>query len=179
MDALLGLFKHEIPALVHASRSDEILNALKAFRDGADLPVTLFGAADAYRIPEDLRKRGVSVASGPGVLRADHGATVNTAAVLADAGVKVILQSGSASGTQFLRLNAASAARQGLSPQDALRAITLSPAEALHVEGRLGSIDTGKDADLVILSGDPLELTSHVEAVFVDGKLVYDGKSVH
>jgi imidazolonepropionase-like amidohydrolase len=179
LDSLADLFRHKIPAFVHASRSDEIMTALKVFRDGADLPVTLLNAADAYRIPEEIRKRGVTVISGPSVLRMDHGKTVNAAAALTDAGVRLAMQTGSASGTQFLRLNAAQAVRAGLSPTEALRSITLSAAEVLHVQDRLGSLDAGKDADIVVLSGDPMELTSHVQAVFVDGKRVYNGNNAH
>lgn len=169
-----ALFRGEIPAFVHADRSDEILTALKVFRDENDLPLTLVGASDAFRVSEDIRKRAVGVAIGPEILKQDHGKPVNMPATLSEAGIRVMLEGGSSSGTQFLRLNAANAVRCGMDPSEALKAITLMPATALHVQERLGSIDPGKDADVVILSGDPLELTSRVEKVLVNGKVVYD-----
>ena len=170
------LFRGEIPAFVHAGRADEIVNALNLFRDEFDVRMTLVDAPDCFRVVEDIRKRGVPVALGPDVTVADRGRTVNDADVLARAGVSVLFQTSSASGSAFLRQNAAVAVRAGLDPIEALRALTMAPARALRVENRLGSIEPGKDADLVVLNGDPLDLTSRVEAVLIDGKVVYDGK---
>jgi len=175
-EPLAGMFRGDIPAFVHVNRADEILAALKVFRDENNLPLTLVDAADGFRVAEEIRKRGASVVLGPEILRNDQGKTVNNAQALSNAGVSVLFASGSGSGTQFLRLNAANAVRNGMDPAEALRALTLTPARTLHVEDRLGSIEIGKDADLVILSGDPLEVTSHVEKSLVNGKVVYDAK---
>lgn len=175
-EPLAALFRGEIPALVHADRADEILSALKVFRDENNLPLTLLNADDGFRVAEEIRKRNTPVILGPEILRNDQGLTVNNAQALSQAGVPVLFAGSSGSGTQFLRLNAANAVRNGLDPDAALRAITLIPARTLHVEDRLGSIEVGKDADLVILNGDPLELTSRVEKTLVNGKVVYDAK---
>ncbi|MCW3051197.1 MAG: amidohydrolase, partial [Chthonomonadales bacterium] len=175
-EPLAAMFRGEIPAFVHANRADEILAALKVFRDENSLPLTLVDAADGFRVAEEIRKRSASVVLGPEILRNDKGQTINNAEALSHAGVPVLFGSGSGSGTQFLRLNAAHAVRNGMDPVEALRALTLTPARILHVEDRLGSIDLGKDADLVILSGDPLEVTSRVEKALVNGKVVYDAK---
>jgi len=169
-----ALFRGEIPAFVHASRADEILTALKVFRDENDLSLVLVGATDSYHVSDELHRRNASVAFGPEILKQDPGATVNLPGVMSLGGVPVLLESNSSSGTQFLRLSAINAVRNGMEPAAALRAITLSPAIALHVQDRLGSIEPDKDADLVILSGDPLEATSRVEMVYVNGKVVYD-----
>jgi imidazolonepropionase-like amidohydrolase len=175
-EPLAALFRGEIPAFVHAGRADEILAALKVFRDENSLSLTLVDAGDGFRVAEEIRKRSASVVLGPEILRTDRGRIVNNADALAQAGVPVLFAGGSGSGTQFLRLNAAYAVRNGMDPAEALRALTLTPARTLHVEDRLGSIDVGKDADLVILSGDPLEVTSRVEKVLVNGKVSYDAK---
>lgn len=175
-EPLAGMFRGDIPAFVHVNRADEILAALKVFRDENSLPLTLVDAADGFRVAEEIRRRGASVVLGPEILRNVDGKTVNNAQALSNAGVSVLFASGSGSGTQFLRLNAANAVRNGMDPAEALRALTLTPARTLHVEDRLGSIEVGKDADLVILSGDPLEVTSHVEKSLVNGKVVYDAK---
>jgi imidazolonepropionase-like amidohydrolase len=176
LEPLAPLFRGEIPAFVHAGRADEIVNAVKLFRDEFDLPMTLVGGQDSFRVVEEIRKRGASVALGPDVMASDRGRPVNDADVLSRAGVPVLFQSSSASGSAFLRLNAAAAVRNGLDPVEALRAMTIYPARALRVENRLGSIEAGKDADLVILSGYPLNLASRVQRVMVDGKVVYDAK---
>ncbi len=176
MEPFAALFRGDIPAFIHVGRADEIMNALKLFRDEFDVPVTLVDAPDSFRVVEEIRKRDASVALGPEVTLRDKGKLVNSADLLARAGVRVLFQTSSSSGTQFLRLNAASAVHNGLDPTEALRALTLNPARVLHVDDRLGSIEAGKDADLVILNGDPLDLTSRVEKVFVNGKVVYDAK---
>jgi imidazolonepropionase-like amidohydrolase len=175
-EPLAAMFRGEIPAFVHANRADEIMAALKVFRDENSLPLTLVEAADGFRVAEEIRKRNTSVVLGPEILRTDKGQIVNNAEALSHAGVSVQFASGSGSGTQFLRLSAANAVRHGMDPEEALRALTLNPARTLHVENRLGSIEVGKDADLVILNGDPLEVTTHVEKAIVNGKVAYDAK---
>jgi len=171
-----ALFRGEIPAFVHVGRADEIVTALKVFQDEFDLPLTLVDAPDSFRVVDEIRKRTASVALGPDVTQRDKGKPINNADVLTRAGIRVLFQTSSASGAQFLRLNAANAVRNGLDPTEALRALTLYPARVLHVEDHLGSIEAGKDADLVILNGDPMDLTSRVEKVLVNGKVVYDAK---
>ena len=82
--------------------------------------------------------------------------------------------SGATSGTQYLPMNAAYAVRYGMDEDKAFRAVTIYPAELLHVNDRIGSIDVGKDADLVILSGEPFDFTSRVEKVIVNGRIVFE-----
>ena len=161
---------------MHASRADEIVNALKLFRDEFELPMTLVDAPDSFRVVEEIRKRDVAVALGPDVTQVDRGRTVNNAEALSRAGIPILFQTSSASGAASLRLNAAQAVRAGLNPTEALRALTIFPARALHVQERLGSIEAGKDADLVILDGDPLSFTSRIRTVLIDGKVVYNAK---
>jgi imidazolonepropionase-like amidohydrolase len=170
-----ALFAKQIPALVHAGRSDEITNALKVFCDESGFPVVLVGASDGFRIPNEIRRRGAAVALGPQSIRQVGGGRVNMAQKLAEAGVTTLFQSSSPSGAELLRLNAALAVRGGMNPNDALQALTISPARALMVADRIGSIEVGKDADLVILSGDPWQVISRIRMVLVNGKVAYNG----
>ena len=175
LEPFAALFAKQIPALVHAGRSDEITNALKVFCDESALPVVLVGAGDGFRIPDEIRRRGASVALGPQSIRQVGGARVNMGQKLSEAGISTLFQSSSPSGAELLRLNAALAVRGGMNPHDALQALTITPARALMVADRIGSIEVGKDADLVILSGDPWQVSSRIRKVLVNGKVAYNG----
>ena len=96
------------------------------------------------------------------------------AAVLSKAGVKVAIQTDEFSAVRYIRLNAAVAINEGMSDDEALRAITLTPAEMLRVDDRVGSIAVGKDADLVVLSAHPFDVAhSRVERVLIEGEVVF------
>ncbi|RPH49243.1 MAG: amidohydrolase, partial [Planctomycetota bacterium] len=97
------------------------------------------------------------------------------AGALAKAGVKLAFQTDSLPyGTSYLWYQAAVAVKNGLSRAEALRAATLAPAEILGLGTRLGSIEKGKDANLVLLTGDPLDAQSWVDTVLIEGKVVYE-----
>jgi len=174
LELLRSLFKRQSVALVHANRADEIHNALKVFRDEYNLDVVILGGDDGYRVIPDLRKYNVGVAIGPDILRYDKGRAINNADLLTQGGLQVALHTSATSGAQHLAMNAAYAVRYGMDKDKAFRAITGYPAELLHVDDRIGSIDVGKDADLVILSGEPFDFTSRVEKVIVDGRIVFE-----
>lgn len=174
LEALRGLFKHEMPALVHANRADEIRNALKVFREEYNLDVIILGGDDGYRVIPELRKYNVGVAVGPNIIRYEKGKPINNAELLTQNGLHVSFHTSATSGTQYLPVNAAYAVRYGMDEDKAFRAVTTYPAELLHVDNRIGSIDVGKDADLVVLSGQPFDFTSRVEKVFVDGRIVFE-----
>ena len=176
LEPFATLFRKDAPAFVHVNRADEIINALKVFRDEFELDVALLDVSDGFRVTEEIQKRNATAALGPNVTRREKGKLINNADALARAGVRVLFYSSATSGTQFLRLNAAYAVRNGLDSTEALRALTIYPARTLKIDDKLGSIEVGKDADLVILSGDPLDIKSRVEKVLIKGKVVYDGK---
>lgn len=174
LELLRGLFRHQMPALVHAGRADEIHNALQVFRDEYNLDVVVLGGEDAYRVAEDLKKYNVGVCVGPNVLLYDKGKPISNADLLSRQGLRVAFHTSASSGTQYLLMHAAYAVRHGMDPDKAFRAITSCPAELLHVDDRIGSLEAGKDADLVILSGDFFDLTSRVEMVFINGRVVFE-----
>ena len=174
LELMRGLFERKMPALVHAGRADEIRNTLKVFRDEYNLDVIILGGGDGFRVTDELRKYNVGVAIGPDILRYEKGKAINNADLLTRSRLRVALHTSATSGTQYLPMNAAYAVRHGMDEDNAFRAVTIYPAELLHVDDRIGSIDEGKDADLVILSGEPFDFRSRVEKVIVNGRIVVE-----
>jgi imidazolonepropionase-like amidohydrolase len=174
LELLRGLFQRKMPAVVHASRADAIVTALQVFDEEYNLDVLILGGHDSYRIVPELKKHRARVAIGPEILQYDKGKAINNADILVRNGLRVAFHTSATSGTQYLPEGAGYAVRHGMDRNKALRAITSYPAEMLYVDGQIGSIDVGKDADLVILSGEPFEFTSRVEKVIVNGKIVFD-----
>ncbi len=116
----------------------------------------------------------MGVAVGPSVIIYEKGKPINNADLLSRQGLRVALHTSASSAAQFLLMNAAYAVRYGMDQDKAFRAVTSYPAELLHLEDRVGSIDVGKDADLVILSGEPFDFASRVEKVLVNGRIVFE-----
>jgi imidazolonepropionase-like amidohydrolase len=178
-EVLAAALKGEIPVRIEAHRADDILNALR-LADEFRFKLVLERATEGARLAREIAARQVPVVWGPVLLpgppRLD---TLNHspagAAALARAGVRVALVTAGQSGltSRFLLENAAAASGFGMKPEDALRAVTLTAAEVLGVADRLGSIEPGKDADLVVLSALPWSPTAKVEQVFVNGAPVY------
>ncbi len=174
LEPFRALFRKECVAAVHATRADEILNALRVFKDEYGLDGFIVQGDDAWRIADEIKKRGWGVAVGPVMIAREEGEVRNNAQILARSGVTVAFQTDSASGTRFLPVNASYAVRYGLSATEALRALTSGAARCLKLEDRIGSIQAGRDADLVIWSGDPFDLSSKVEKVIVSGRVVFE-----
>lgn len=174
LELMRGLFERRMPALVHADRADEIRNTLKVFRDEYNLDVVILGGGDGFRVMDELRKYNVGLAIGPDILRYEKGRAINNADLLSRSMLRVALHTSATSGTRYLPMNAAYAVRHGMDQDNAFRAVTIYPAELLHVDDRIGSIDAGKDADLVILSGEPFDFRSRVEKVIVNGRIVFE-----
>jgi imidazolonepropionase-like amidohydrolase len=178
---LARVLKGEIPLQIEAYRVADILNALR-LKDEFGIPLVLLGCSEGYRIPDEIARRHVPVIvapvslsfSGPAPLRYGEHSRAN-AAVLAKAGVNVALGVGGADGlhSKFVRACAAVAAANGLDRDLALRAVTVNAAEILGASNRIGTIADGKDADLVLLDGDPLSTLSTVEMVVLDGAVAY------
>jgi imidazolonepropionase-like amidohydrolase len=178
---LARVLKGELPLQIEAHRVADILNALR-LKDEFAVSLVLLGCSEGYRIPGEIARRHVPVIvapvslsfSGPAPVRYGEHSRAN-AAVLAKAGVKVALGVGGTDGLQskFVRACAAIAAANGLDRDLALRAVTANAAEMLGVSNRLGTIAEGRDADLVLLDGDPLSTLSTVETVVLDGAVVY------
>ncbi len=188
MEALIPVLEGKTPVLVHCERRDDILTALR-IADEFNLRLILDGATDAYKVLDEIKKRDIPVIvedlfRGVGSIE-DAGFDPRTPARLSEAGIRIAFRSqidagwytpGSGEAGGDLLEIAAFAVRNGMDTEKALRAVTIDAAEIIGMEDRIGSLEPGKDADLLILRGHPLKTRSIPEAVFIDGKLVYQRK---
>ena len=174
LEALLPVLAREIPLKAHAHQANDIFTALRIARE-FDLRLTLEHVTEGHLIADELAKeKDVPMAVGPSLTFASKFELQNkswsTPAVLTAAGCHVsIITDSSVIPQQYLPLCAGMAIKAGMDPFDALKAITLNPAEHIGVADRVGSLEVGKDADLVITAGSPFEVLTEVKAVFIDG----------
>lgn len=179
MDMLVKLLKGEVRALVTAHRVSEILAALRLQKEFG-FKMVLDGAAESHLLLDEIKAAGVPVILHPSMIRPGgdaESASLETAARLRDAGIPFALQSGFESyvpKTRVVLFEAALYAANGLTFEQALGAITIEAAKILGIDGRVGSLAAGKDADVVLFDGDPFEYTSHVCKVVLDGRVVSD-----
>jgi imidazolonepropionase-like amidohydrolase len=176
LENLAKVLRKEIPLRVHAHRADDILTVLRLKRE-FDIDVTIEHCTEGHHIADYIAKHDVRVSVGPTLstrskveLKDKDWTTIK---VLMDAGVPCSLTTDHpVVGIDYLVTSAIHAIRNGITEQQALTAITLDAAKHLGVEDRVGSIERGKDADLVIWSGNPFDLRSKPETVFINGKIV-------
>jgi imidazolonepropionase-like amidohydrolase len=177
LEALGRVLKKEIPLLATVQRATDIENALRISRE-FDIRIVLDGAAESYLVVDDIKAAGVPVILHPTMWRAVGEAenlSMETAMRLREAGIRFALQSGYESyvpKTRVVLFEAAVAAARGLTAEQALSAMTLDAARILGIDGRVGSLEPGKDGDVALFDGDPFEYTSHVTGVVIDGKVV-------
>ena len=174
LEALLPVLAREIPLKAHAHQANDIFTALRIARE-FDLRLTLEHVTEGHLIVDELAKeKDVPMAVGPSLTFASKFELQNksweTPGVLANAGCHVsIITDNSVIPQQYLPLCAGMAVKAGMDPFDALKAITINPAEHIGVADRVGSLEVGKDADVVITNGCPFEVLTEVKAVFIDG----------
>ena len=162
----------DLPAYVRAYTVDEIASAMTII-DEYGLNAVLVGAEQGDEVVDMIAERKLPVIYGP-LLLFSKDKDLRRAGTIAKNGVKLAFASAAPKTTlNDLRTSAILATRYGLSPEVALKSLTINPAEILGIADRVGSIQKGRDADLVILNGDPLQLTSGVEMVIVNGNIVY------
>ncbi|UYJ33793.1 MAG: amidohydrolase [Oscillospiraceae bacterium] len=174
LEALLPVLAREIPLKAHAHQANDIFTALRIARE-FNLRLTLEHVTEGHLIVDELAgEKDVPMAVGPSLTFASKFELQNkswsTPAVLTAAGCHVsIITDSSVIPQQYLPLCAGMAVKAGMDPFDALKAITINPAEHIGVADRVGSLEVGKDADLVITAGSPFEVLTEVKAVFIDG----------
>ena len=174
LEALLPVLAREIPLKAHAHQANDIFTALRIARE-FNLRLTLEHVTEGHLIVDELAgEKDVPMAVGPSLTFASKFELQNkswsTPAVLTAAGCHVsIITDNSVIPQQYLPLCAGMAIKAGMDPFDALKAITLNPAEHIGVADRVGSLEVGKDADVVITAGSPFEVLTEVKAVFIDG----------
>lgn len=177
VEALVRVLKREIPLLVNAQRAQDIISALRLAKE-FNLRLILDGAAESYLVMDEIKAAKVPVIIHPTMFRAGgetENLSMETAATLRKAGIQVALQSGYETyvpKTRVVLFEAAVAASNGLTLEEALATVTIDAARILGINNRLGSLEKGKDADLALFDGDPFEYTSHVIGVIINGKIV-------
>ena len=176
MEALIPVLQGEIPLKAHAHRADDICTAIRIAREFS-LKLTLEHCTEGHLIPEIVARADCPVAVGPTLTHASKLELANksfdTPGVLARAGCQVsIITDSSVIPQQYLSLCAGLAVKAGMDPFAALQAITINPARHLGVADRVGSLEVGKDADLVITDGDPMVSDTTVKMVFINGRKV-------
>ena len=179
--AMADVLSGKMPLLITANRAQDIMSALRLQEEfGIDL--VLDGAAEAYLLLDEIKAAGVSVILHPPMAR-QYGelenASFTTGAVLNEAGIPFAFQSGYEGyvpKTRVVLWEAAIAAANGLNWHDAMRAITVDAARIIGVADQVGSLEVGKHGDVALFTGDPLEYTTHVSGVVIDGVVVSDTK---
>jgi imidazolonepropionase-like amidohydrolase len=175
------LFHHEIPVVVHTQAYQVVQSSLRILHDEMNLKIVIdHGTFDSYKISDEIIKRGIPVMAGPRGFRYEP----------EDGQIKGIVAEYAKRGVTWLGVNtdspvipqeelffqAAMAVRYGWNEEDAVRGITIEAAQALMIDDRVGSLEPGKDADILVTTGSIIDPRNYVKQVFIDGKSVYDIK---
>ncbi|HZE12213.1 MAG TPA: amidohydrolase family protein [Chthoniobacterales bacterium] len=178
-EAMMPVFDGKLPLFIHASTLAQIEAAL-AWAKEMQLKFVLVDGDDAWRVAAQLKESDVPVILGPATSLPprrddDYDSAWSSAAKLQQAGVKFCLASngrGAETNERNVGYEAGLAAGYGLPKEEALKAVTLYPAQILGVADKLGSLETGKAATLIVTNGDPLDFPTQVEVAFVDGRRI-------
>jgi imidazolonepropionase-like amidohydrolase len=177
LEALARVLRREIPWRQHCHRADDIATALRlAAEFGYDL--VLDHCTEGYLLASKIAAAGVPVVTGPLITARSkvelRNRTMANPGLLAAAGVTVAIATDHpVVPVHLLIVQAALAMKEGLDRETALRAVTITPAQIMRVADRIGSLVPGKDADLVIWSGDPFDVMSRAEVAYIEGREVY------
>lgn len=176
LEAMIPVIKGELPLKAHAHRADDIFTAIRIAREYG-LKLTIDHCTEGALIASDLAKEGYPVAVGPSLGHASkfelRNKSFETPGILAKAGCQVsIITDSPVIQQQYLPLCAGLAVKNGMDEFAALQAITINAARHIGIEDRVGSLEEGKDADIVIANGNPLISDTAIEKVLLDGKLV-------
>ncbi|AEV70291.1 amidohydrolase [Acetivibrio clariflavus] len=180
MEALLKVLRKEIPIKAHAHRADDILTAIRIAKE-FDVRITIEHCTEGHLIKDILLEEGVSAIVGPMLTDRSkvelRNMSVKAPGILSKAGVKTaIMTDHPCVPIQYLSLCAALAVREGMDEKEALKAITINAAELTEIDERVGSIEKGKDGDIIIMDGHPLEFRTRVVTTIINGQVVYERK---
>jgi imidazolonepropionase-like amidohydrolase len=181
LETMLRVLRGKQPLLITADRAQDIASAIRISKE-FNVKIWLDSAAEAYLMLDEIKAAGMPVLLHPSMARSSgekENASFNTPAKLRDAGIPFAIQSGYepyVPKARVILFEAALAAANGLTFEEALNSITLAPAKILGIDDRVGSLEVGKDGDIAIYDGDPFEYTTHCTGVIIDGHL-YPGES--
>jgi imidazolonepropionase-like amidohydrolase len=173
---LLPVVKGELPVIFSVHADKDILQTIK-FVQEEKIKAIFYGVEQGFKVAKEIKEAGVpciigSLYSLPPVWEDGYDALFLNPVILNQAGVKISFSSSSASTAKDLPYHAAKAAAFGLKPEEALKAVTIYPAEIFGVDKLMGSLEPGKTASIVLADGDLLELGTKIQKVFIDGKEV-------
>lgn len=178
----LPVINKEIPLKAHVHRADDILTAIRIAKE-FDLKLTLDHCTEGHFIADEIKESGFPAIIGPTLTSRNkietQYADFKTPGILHKAGVKVAITTDHpVTRIQDLPICAGFAAREGLGIEEGLKAITINAAEICNVSSRVGSIEVGKDADIAIFNGNPMEVFTKTMYTIIDGKIVYKAKNI-
>lgn len=177
LEAIGRVLKKEMKARIHAHRADDILTAINIAEEFG-LDYVIEHCTYGYKIPDVLAAKKVQATIGPLLMGpAKHEiweTTLENPGILARAGVKVAIQADTSSATKWLPLQVGLAIRHGMDEDEAFRSVTINAAEIVGVADRMGSLEAGKDADVVVWNGHPFCNFARAETVLIDGERVFD-----
>ena len=173
-EALLPLIEDEMPAMIAVHSEKDIRAAIQFVKDEG-IKAVFYDVEQGFKVADDLAKAGIPVVIGslydmPPVWEDGYDALFRNPGLLAKAGVKIAFSSSSSSVAKDLPYHAAKAAAFGLDRAEALRAVTINPAEIFGVADRMGSLEKGKAANIVLADGDILEMRTNIKKVYIDGR---------
>ncbi|HLF64954.1 MAG TPA: amidohydrolase family protein [Saprospiraceae bacterium] len=171
--ALLPVYKGEATAMVEANKKEDILAALQWIRKN-NIKAILTGVSEGWRVADSIAAAGIPVITGPVLSMPTRDSdpydqAYRNAGVMQQAGVKVALRTSEAANVRNLPFNAGFAATYGMGTEEALKAVTIIPAEIMSVSDQIGSIEAGKRANLFVSNGDPFEPATEIKYLFIDG----------
>ncbi|MEJ2679327.1 MAG: amidohydrolase family protein [Gemmatimonadota bacterium] len=174
LEALAPVVQGKLPLAIQADRASDIRTAIRLSQE-YNFKLILVGAAEGWTVADDIARAGVPVIINPMTdipEFADLAATLQNAGRMSRAGVDVIFASFTAHNARNLKQEAGNAVANGMPFDAALRAVTLAPAKLWGIDDRYGSLEPGKDADVVVWDGDPFDVLTNVEHVFIRGREV-------
>lgn len=175
-ESILKVLDKTIPLKIHAHRADDIITAIR-IKNEFNINITIEHGTEGHLVVDEIVKNNISVLVGPTLGERSKNELKNktfaTPGILSKAGVKVgIISDHGVVPAQYLPLYAGLAIREGMNELDALKSITINPAEILGIDDRVGSLEEGKDADIVIYSGSPFDTRSKIDMVLINGNIV-------
>ncbi|KEI14522.1 MULTISPECIES: amidohydrolase [Clostridium] len=180
LEPLIPVLNKQIPLKAHCHRTDDILTAIRIAKE-FDMNLTLDHCSEGHLIPDYIKQSGRDVIVGPTLTARTKievkNKTFKTPKILHDNGIKIaIMTDHPVIPIEYLPLCAGLAAKEGLGIEEALKAITINPAEICGIDNRVGSLEVGKDADVVISNGNPLDSLTSTICTIINGKIEYINK---
>lgn len=182
MEALIPVIEGKMPLKIHAHRADDILTAIRIAKE-FKIKITLDHCTEGHLIGEKIKESGFPVLVGPSLTSRSKNEVANktfkTPRVLSELGIKTaIITDHPVVPIQYLPLCAGLSVREGMDKREALKAITINAAEICNVADRVGSIEVGKDADIAIFDGNPMEVFTKTIYTIIEGNVVYENKDI-